>query len=167
MHPGISVPVGYVQVSRRRGRQFTGIVEGARRSRHQFPGVFASRVRVHTVPPQHLYGLAVQGVHDAHRCVAVGDVHDVVGDIEPVREHKGAVSPRSQKLPVLVEHHHGRVFALEGVQQALGIGGHGADHGKALARRQLGPVHDRRVSVASCSYRCHYWPPPTAVSCRF
>jgi hypothetical protein len=35
-----------------------------------------------------------------------------------------------------------RVFALEGIDAVLGVGGDRAHHGEGLARRELGPVLD-------------------------
>ncbi len=91
--PRVSIAIGDVEVSRRRGNQFAGIVEGARRSWHQVTRVFASRVGMDSVPPKHLNRLAVQRVHDTHGVVSVSNVDGVVCDVDSVSEFEGTVPP--------------------------------------------------------------------------
>ena len=85
------------------------------------------------MPSQHLYGLAVNGVHNAYRTVPVGQVHDVVGNENTVGEGESAVAPAFQKIPVPIEYNNGRILALEGKNPALRVAGDGANHGKIVA----------------------------------
>ena len=82
---------------------------------------------------QHLDGLAVEGVDEAGGGVAVGDVDDVVLNVEAVGEEEGAVAPGVLQVAVAVEDEDGWLLALEGVDAVLGVGGDGGDHGEGLA----------------------------------
>ena len=98
---------------------------------------------------QHLHGLAVEGVDQAGGGVAVGDVDDVVLNVEAVGEEEGAVAPGVLEVAVAVEDEDGRLLALEGVDAVLGVGGDGGDHGEGLALGQLGPVFLEGVGVVA------------------
>ena len=52
---------------------------------------------------QHLDGLAVQGVHQAYRAVAIGQIDGVIGDENAVGEQKGAVAPAAQEVTIPVK----------------------------------------------------------------
>ena len=94
------------------------------------------------MPTQHLDGLAVQGVHDADGSVAVCHVDNVVGDVDAVGEFEGTVAPGFQEVAFAVKDDNGRLFALEGKDAVLGVGGEGAHHAKGIAGGQGAPVFD-------------------------
>ena len=108
---------------------------------------------------QHLDRLAVEGVNQADRGIPVGDVDDVVLDVEAVGENKGAVAPRVLQVAVPVENQDRRVLALEGVDPVLRIGGDGADHGERFAFRKFCPVFLDGVGVVAGAHCSHRWPP--------
>ena len=160
VHPGVPIAVGDVEVSRRGGNHLAGIIEGTGRPGAQIAGILATRVGVDAVPAQHLDGLAIQRVHDAHGGVPVGDVDDIVGDVDTVGKLKRAVPPRIQQIAIPVEDHYRRVFPLEGVNPVLGIGSHGANRLESLAFGQLCPVHDRFIGIFAGSYGSHFMSTP-------
>ena len=105
--------------------------------------------------PYNLQRLAIQGVLHRHRAFPVGQVDDVVGDVNAVGVDEGAVAPRAEELAVPIEDHDRGIFALEGVDPVLGIGGDGADHAEGLPGGKLGPVLDQGVGVLTCAYCGH------------
>jgi hypothetical protein len=66
VHPRVPIAIGDIQVTRRVRDELRGIVEGASRAGHQVPWPLTARVRMDAMTPQHLNGLAVQGVYKAH-----------------------------------------------------------------------------------------------------
>ena len=108
---------------------------------------------------EHLDGLAVEGVDEAGGGVAVGDVDHVVLNVEAVGEQEGAVTPGVLEVAVAVEDEDGRLLALEGIDEVLGVGGDGRDHGEGLALGQLGPVFLDGVGVMAGAKGGHGWPP--------
>ena len=91
---------------------------------------------------QHLNGLAIQRIHEAHRAVAIREVDDIVGDRDPVGHQERAIPPGAQEVAMAVKDDDGRIFALEAVDPIVRVRSHGTHHGKRLPRGQLGPVLD-------------------------
>ena len=155
MHPRVAIPVGHVHIAAGARHQLGGVVEGAGRPGAQGPRHFAARVRVDAPVANHLQRLAVQGVPQAHRVLAVGDVNDVVLDKNAVGIADGVQAPGADVLAVGIEDDDGRLLPLKGVQVALGVSGAGADHAELFAFRQLGPALHQFVSIFSASYGSH------------
>src|SRR5712691_3207844 len=114
------------------------------------------------MPSQDLNGLAIQGVDEAHRAVTVREVHNVIGDRDPVREQERSVPPRAEEFAIPVEDDDWWVFALEGVNPILRVGGHRTDLAKGLSRGQFRPVLDDRIGVPSRAHGRHVLFPPAA-----
>src|SRR5712691_12058261 len=81
--------------------------------------------------------------------------------MDAVGEEERPVAPGAEEVAIAVEDDDRRVFALKGVDPILGVGGHGADHGEAFSRGQLGPVLDQRIGVLASAYCRHLLFPPT------
>ena len=145
---GVAVAVGDEQVAAGGRHQFGGVVEGAGGARHQGAGHIAAGVGMDAVPPQHLDGLAVQGVHQAHAGVAVGEIDDVVLNVEAVGIDERAVAPAADEgAAVVVKDGDGRVGAVEDIDVVGGVAGEGADGAHGVGRGHFGPVRGEGVGV--------------------
>ena len=159
MHAGVAIAVGDVQVAVGRGHDLGGIVERAGRARANLAGHLAAGVGVDAAVADDLKGLAVQREDDAHRVGAVGDVDDVVLDVDAVGLVDGADAPGAEVVAAGPENQHGRVLALEHVNPVLRVGGHrrGVAHGHAFG--QVRPVFFESVGVLAGAYGGHDQPP--------
>ena len=153
---GVAVAVGYIQVAAGRGHQLGGIVERAGGSRHQLAGHLGARIGVHHVATQHLDELAVERVHHAGGRVPVGQVHDVVLDVEAVGVHVAAVAPAALECAGgAVEDGDGRVGPVERVDVAGGVAGQGAHRAQGMGRWHFGPIGGEGVGMLSASNGGH------------
>ena len=159
MHPRIAVAVGYIQIPVGRRHDFGRIVERAGGTRADFARYFASGVGMDAALPNHLQRLAVQRVNDADRIGAVGQIHDVVLDVDAMRFVNGAQPPGTEIVAAGAENQHRRVFALEHIDAILRIGGHrrGVAHRHPFG--QMRPVFLQGVSVFAGTYGHHSGPP--------
>jgi len=155
MHPRVAIPVGDIQVALRVRHHLRGIVKGPGSAGHQVSGPLTARIRVDAMAAQHLNGLPIQGIHQAHGVVPVREVHGVVRDRDPVGKVERTVAPGTEKVAVPVEDDDGWGFALEAVDPVLGVRGNGADHGKRLSRGELRPVLDDSIRVLPATYGWH------------
>ena len=153
---GVAVAVGDEQVAAGGRHQFGGVVEGAGGAGHQGAGDLAAGVGVDAVAAQHLDGLAVQGVHQAHAGVAVGEIDDVVLDVEAVGIDEGAVAPAADEVAAaVVKDGDGRVGAVEHIDVVGGVAGQGADGAQGVGGGHFGPVGGEGVGVAAGAYGGH------------
>ena len=111
---------------------------------------------MHAVASQHLDYLAVQRVHHAGGRVPVGQVHDVVLNVEAVGINVTAVAPTSlERAVVAIKNRDGRVSPVKGVDVAGRVAGQRADGAQGVGVGHFGPVEGEGVGVLSASYGGH------------
>src|SRR5215510_2855747 len=155
MHPGVTIAVGHVQVTRRGWHHLCGIVEGASGTGHERAGTLAAGIGMHTALPQYLERFSVQGIGETHGILPVGQIHDVVGNVDTMRIGEGANTPAAQVGAVPVKDHHWRLFALEDIDSVLRIGSDSAGIAERLSRGQLCPVFDEFIPIFARAHGCH------------
>jgi len=155
VHSGVAVAVRDVEISRGGGDHLRRIVEGPSRVGDEVAGLVAAGVRVDAAVAQDLERFAVQSVGETHGIFPVGQIHDIVGDVDAMRIGEGADAPAAQVGPVAVEDHHRRVLALEHIDPILGVGRDRAHVAERLSWWKRRPVLDELVRVFSLSNRRH------------
>jgi hypothetical protein len=96
---------------------------------------------------QHQQRLAVEGKRHGDGVGAISRVDDVVYDLHAVRFLHGADAPAAEVVPVAIEYHHRRIFALENVNAILRIGRNPADYAEGFALGHFGPIADHFVGM--------------------
>ena len=147
MHPRVAVAVGDIEVAVGGRDDFGGVVEGAGGAGADFARHFAAGVGVDAALPDDLQGLAVQGVDYAHRVGAVGEIDDVVLDVDAVGFVDGAQAPGAEVVAAGAENQHRGVFALEHINPVAGVGGDGRGVAHSHAFGQVRPVFLQNVGV--------------------
>ena len=93
MDTRVAIAVSHIKVAIGSRNHFGGLVEWTCRPEHATAVLVASRVRRLTALANQLQRLAVEGVLQDDMVVAVGQVRDIVFDIEAVRIGDSALAP--------------------------------------------------------------------------
>src|SRR5262249_23588431 len=112
MHAGVAVAVSHVQVARRGWDQLGGIVEGGSGAGDKGAGTLTPGVRVLAPLAQYLERFAIQGVNETHGIFPVGEIHDIIGNVDAMRIGEGPDTPATQVVAIAVEDQDWRLFAL-------------------------------------------------------
>src|SRR5437016_4849723 len=70
-------------------------------------------------------------------------------DMDPVGREERPVAPGAEEGALPVEDDDGRIFALEGIDPVVGIGGDGAHHRKRFSSGELRPVLEDGIGVGT------------------
>jgi hypothetical protein len=149
MDASVAIAIGDVELARRRRHHLRRIVERAGGPRHELSRALTPGVRVRAPLAQDLERLAVEGIGEADGIVPIGEVHDIVADVDAVRVGEGADAPPAQVSALAIEDQHRGILALEDVDAVEGIRGDRADIAERLAGRQPPPVLDELIAIAS------------------
>ena len=95
---------------------------------------------------------AVEGAFLRDAAFPVGQVHDVISDVDAMGVLETPLAPRANVVAFAIKNHDWRLGALEGVNAILGVCSDGADGAEGHAIWQSRPVFDYLIGILAAPY---------------